>query len=268
LCASPYLLQIDDTCLHASPPTLKLSAFWQNSAYTAGCYTFSHVAWNKDPWPILKWKSSWDSKTFSKKTSFWTQLIHLSTSVTRWQDASGNIDILFPHMKVCSPQWTNRGRVIVPHFPVSFESVIYMHCQDFGARHSWEVIITSLQISTNGWIAFASDSDSQIEVMQKCKVLHRDGTFRATPSLFSQVYLKCGYVGGKGMPFWFVLMQNPTLGSYRSLFHVLRHQTRVVTGEGLNPEQIVIDFEKAAQTAAEEFSFTVKRHKVTLKHIF
>jgi hypothetical protein len=29
----------------------------------------------------------------------------------------------------------------------------------------------------------------------------------------------------------------------------------------------VIDFEKAAQTAAEEFSFTVKPHKVTLKHI-
>jgi hypothetical protein len=104
--------------------------------------------------------------------------------------------------------------------------------------------------------------------MQKCKVLHMDGTFRATPSLLSQVYLICGRVGGKVTPFCFLLMQNRTLGRYRSLFHVLRHQTRAVTGEELNPEQIVIDFEKAAQTAAEEFSFTVKRHKVTLKHIF
>jgi hypothetical protein len=60
-------------------------------------------------------------------------------------------------------------------------------------------------------------------------------------------------------------MQNQNLGSYRSLFHVLRQHTTV--GEELNPKRIEIA-EKPAQTAVEEFSFTVKPHKVTLKHIF
>jgi len=71
-----------------------------------------------------------------------------------------------------------------------------------------------------------------------------DGTFRAVPKLFSQLYTIHGYKNRTTIPLIYVLMTNRTTNSYNEMLQMLKHNN-----PNLNPYSIIIDFEKAFETA-------------------
>ncbi|CAI6356952.1 unnamed protein product [Macrosiphum euphorbiae] len=73
----------------------------------------------------------------------------------------------------------------------------------------------------------------------ECKNIH-DGTFRAVPKLFSQLYTIHGYKNRTTIPLIYVLMTNRTTNSYNEMLQMLKHNN-----PNLNPYSIIIDFEKA-----------------------
>ena len=72
-----------------------------------------------------------------------------------------------------------------------------------------------------------------------------DGTFKSCPHLFSQVYIINGYYRGECLPMAFALMSKKSAPSYEKVFRALKLAVMEIHPAGLQPRNIITDFESA-----------------------
>jgi len=100
-----------------------------------------------------------------------------------------------------------------------------------------------------GIAAFATDEN--LEILQKCKEVYIDGTFRSTPPPYKQFVTIHGKFDGRVLCLVSCLMGGKTTGHYRQVFQCLKTAVRRLTRRRLKPRRIVCDFEQAIILAAE-----------------
>ena len=106
-------------------------------------------------------------------------------------------------------------------------------------------------------VVFASNL--QLKIMVQSEFIHMDGTFKACPELFAQLYIMQGYYRGECFPVCFVLMTNRTSSSYSRVFKALKIHALTLNPLGLNPVSFITDFEPAIKTAIE-LEFPLSNH--------
>ncbi|CAF1097767.1 unnamed protein product [Brachionus calyciflorus] len=85
-------------------------------------------------------------------------------------------------------------------------------------------------------ICFASNI--QLEILSKCKRWHVDGTFRASPSLFYQVYLIHGWLNNEMHSCAYIFLRHKNKNSYSRMIDQLKRNA-IVHGFVFQPEVIV-----------------------------
>ncbi|KAG8176080.1 hypothetical protein JTE90_025538 [Oedothorax gibbosus] len=87
-------------------------------------------------------------------------------------------------------------------------------------------------------------TSENLNFLQNCKHWFADGTFKSAPHLFTQIYTIHGIVKSQNVPAVYALLPSKTEAVYSQLLAALK-----VLNPNLNPETILIDFEKAAMNA-------------------
>ncbi|CAF0717105.1 unnamed protein product [Brachionus calyciflorus] len=95
-------------------------------------------------------------------------------------------------------------------------------------------------------ICFASDK--QLEILSLTKRWHVDGTFKAAPSLFYQLYMIHAWYLDEMHACVFVFLQNKYQSSYLRMLSLIKENSEKANFI-LNPSEIVIDFEVGAINA-------------------
>ena len=97
-------------------------------------------------------------------------------------------------------------------------------------------------------IAFATRRN--LEQLAECNMWYMDGTFKACPNLFTQIYTINGVKDGKSFPYVFALLPSKTRLTYETFFRELR-----MAGQEFNiqlaPPHIMVDFEQAVVAEAK-----------------
>ena len=116
---------------------------------------------------------------------------------------------------------------------------------DINLTGEWTVNLEGLRFllettAENDMIIFATDAN--LRRLSACDTVYMDGTFKACPKLYSQLFTIHGLHNGYVVPLVFVLLSSKKSDAYYKLFNKLRDAI-AANGEILNPKLIVTDFE-------------------------
>ncbi|XP_076448513.1 uncharacterized protein LOC143285168 [Babylonia areolata] len=100
-----------------------------------------------------------------------------------------------------------------------------------------------------GYAIFCTEEN--FSTLRRCETVYMDGTFRACPQPYRQVFTILGDVRGFVIPLVNVLMANRTTGSYRQVLARVRRITRQITHHNWRPQVIIADFEMGLWNAVE-----------------
>ena len=89
-------------------------------------------------------------------------------------------------------------------------------------------------------------TQKNLQLLQKCEHWFADGTFSTSPNLFYQIYTVHGIQFNNVFPSIFALLPNKTETTYVNFYNALK-----TLNESLNPNSIMVDFEKAAINAIQ-----------------
>jgi hypothetical protein len=103
----------------------------------------------------------------------------------------------------------------------------------------------------NAWGVVIFATAENLTVLQQCRDLYIDGTFRTVPRPYYQYVTIHGTFHGRVIPFVSCLLAGITVGHYRQLLQTLKTKVRHVTGHALKPKRIMCDFELAIMSAVE-----------------
>jgi hypothetical protein len=109
----------------------------------------------------------------------------------------------------------------------------------------------------SGILLFASDAD--LQWLSRSRIILIDGSFEVAPEFFLQMYTIHGDIFDHEIkPFVYALLPNKTEYTYNRLFHIVQSEMGD-RGLVLQPEKIILDFEKAA------FNVVIRRFPLTYK---
>lgn len=103
----------------------------------------------------------------------------------------------------------------------------------------------------NGWGVAIFATEENLRVLQQCRDLYFDGTFRSAPKPYCQYVTIHGTFRGRVIPLVSCLLGGKTVGHYRQIIRKLKTAVRFVTGHALKPKTVVCDFEIAIKSAIE-----------------
>jgi hypothetical protein len=103
----------------------------------------------------------------------------------------------------------------------------------------------------NAWAVVVFATDENFTVLQQCRDLFIDGTFRTAPRPYYQYVTIHGTFGGRVIPLVSCLLGGKTVGHYRQILQTLKAKVRQVTGHSLRPKRVICDFELAVMSAVE-----------------
>ena len=109
------------------------------------------------------------------------------------------------------------------------------------------------------WDCFIFATEENLRVLQQCRDLYIDATFRTCPEPFSQVLTIMGNYHGRHLTLVNCLMGQRTVGHYRHLMKALKRKIRQLTHNRFNPTNIVCDFEIPLLNAVQT-EFPRSRH--------
>ena len=102
----------------------------------------------------------------------------------------------------------------------------------------------------NAWglLMFATEN---IQVLQECRDVYIDGTFRTVSKPFYQYLTIHGNLQGRVVPLIHCLVAGKTVGHYRQMLANLKTNVRNAVGRSFRPRIVVCDFEQAIISAVE-----------------
>ena len=108
-----------------------------------------------------------------------------------------------------------------------------------------------LLYSDNAWGIVVFATNENLTVLQQCRDLYVDGTFRTVPKPFYQYVTIHGNFRGRIIPLVGALLSGKTTGHYREVLKTVKIHVQQVTGQRFKPGRIICDFELAIITAVE-----------------
>jgi hypothetical protein len=109
----------------------------------------------------------------------------------------------------------------------------------------------------NEWGIVLFGTKENMTVLNECKYVFVDGTFRTSPRPYYQVLTIHGRFGKRVIHLATALMKGKSVGEYRQVFKALKRGVRYATGSRLKPRFVVCDYELALITCVEtEFQRT------------
>ena len=115
---------------------------------------------------------------------------------------------------------------------------------------TWNQARFLLELDQQNEIAIFA-TDENLNVLRDCTTIYMDGTFRACPRPYSQVFTIVGNLHGFVIPLVHVLMGNRRTRSYRLVFRLLKRAVHRITHHHWRPRQVVCDFEFALWAAVQ-----------------
>ena len=103
----------------------------------------------------------------------------------------------------------------------------------------------------NDWGIALFATTANIRILQKCRKVFIDGTFKTCPRPYYQFVTVHGMYLGQVFVLAMCLMTGKTVGLYRQLLQKLKQSVRNVTRHRWHPAMIICDFEQALQLAIE-----------------
>lgn len=103
----------------------------------------------------------------------------------------------------------------------------------------------------NDWGIAAFAPDANLRILQQCREVYMDGTFRCCPRPYNQFFTVLGRYRGWVVSLVTVLMTNRDIGSYRQVLQAIKRHVRNITHHQLRPQTVVCDFELALINAVE-----------------
>ncbi|KAK3911522.1 Long-chain-fatty-acid--CoA ligase 1 [Frankliniella fusca] len=94
--------------------------------------------------------------------------------------------------------------------------------------------------------------NNHLKLLLKSALWAIDGTFKASPHIFSQIYAIHGNVNGKWLPLVIALLEQKTRATYEHHFEVLKEEGRRRLRKTLAPAAVSTDYEQGAIKAAQE----------------
>ncbi len=103
----------------------------------------------------------------------------------------------------------------------------------------------------NAWGILVFCTSKSCKMLQRCKIMYIDGTFRTAPEPYMQFVTIHGFYGDRVIPFVFCLLNGKQVGQYRQLLRHVKQKVRRETGHALRPRKVVCDFEASLIAAIE-----------------
>ena len=103
----------------------------------------------------------------------------------------------------------------------------------------------------NAWGYAVFATDEALECLGECNDVFMDGTFKSVPRPYAQLLTVHGFYRDRVIPLVFVLMHDRQIGTYRQVFSHIKRKFNRLTGNQLQPTNIITDFETGLITAAE-----------------
>ncbi len=223
---------------------ISMKKYWRSNSCTARCMTSgkSIVKINlehnhtPDPANIEKHKILTSMKERAISTQESTQQILATASIGISNAASGQLPSV-PSMKKTirrtrhgiqapAPNPLNLTELTIPH-----DYSITLNGTPFLLHDSGNTLDRILIFSTN----------RNLDLMSQCSHWFADGTFKASPPLFPQVYTIHAVKYSNVIPTVVVLMPNKSEATYTRVLNALKN-----LNGNLNPTSIMTDFEQAA----------------------
>lgn len=134
----------------------------------------------------------------------------------------------------------------IPPLPTDIEDV---HIEDEWAR-TWkgERFLSHLD---NDWGIAIFTTSKMLRVLQQCRRVFIDGTFRTAPHPYTQFVTIHGDLNGFVVPLVFCLTTGKTIGQYRQILQHVKQEVRRVTRRRFKPSRMVLDFEQSLMMAVE-----------------
>ena len=90
-----------------------------------------------------------------------------------------------------------------------------------------------------------------MRVLSECDNILCDGTFKACPSPYYQLYVIVGFWENRFIPLVFSFLSGKTTFHYRKLFGIICRRVRRITGQAWVPQRIITDYERGVISALE-----------------
>jgi hypothetical protein len=103
----------------------------------------------------------------------------------------------------------------------------------------------------SGWGLLMFATEENLKVLQECRDIYIDGTFRTTPKPFYQYVSIHGHYRGRVLPLVHCLVVGKTVGHYRQIIINLKLNVRNLVGRPFSPKRVMCDFEQAIISAIE-----------------
>jgi hypothetical protein len=103
----------------------------------------------------------------------------------------------------------------------------------------------------NAWGILIFATSKCLKLLHQCQQLYIDGTFRTSPTPYTQFVTIHGFFHDRVVPLIFCLLTGKQIGQYRQLLKHVKNRVRQLTGHKFRPRQIVCDFESSLITAIE-----------------
>lgn len=133
---------------------------------------------------------------------------------------------------------------VVPPIPQTVAQVLIP--QEWSTTFNGENFVRH-QNNNRGILIVATDGD--IRLMGRCNTLFMDGTFKTAPHPYTQMFTVHGMLNNYVFRFTCSLLINKAQESYQYVIQQIKIAYRNLTGNDLNPNAVVIDFEAALKQA-------------------
>jgi hypothetical protein len=158
----------------------------------------------------------------------------------------------FPQYSEIKPALYKNRQKAFPSLPQSLgeftieQDNYNFHLNEDGQRF----LLADTKLNNDRIVIFSSSIG--LEVLEKLKKWHCDGTFKTAPKLFYQFYLIYGTSKGNIMPCAFILLIGKSEAIYKRMINEL-HEAALGMRLKLEPEMIYVDFELAAIKAFQYY---------------
>ena len=92
-------------------------------------------------------------------------------------------------------------------------------------------------------------TDDGMPVLSECDNILCDGTFKACPSPYYQIYVNVGFCENRFIPLVFSFLTEKTTFHYRKLFGIICKRVRRITGQAWVPQRIITNYETGVISA-------------------
>lgn len=156
----------------------------------------------------------------------------------------GNVEEGIPRFESIRSTLNRTRALVVPPIPANIADVDIPG--EWGETWRGEAFLR-IQNRDRGILIFQTNED--IRLLSRCQTIFMDGTFKTAPHPFNQLFTIHGLLNGYVFKLGCALISNKALETYQYILVSIKNEVHQLTGNHLQPERIIIDFEAGLKGA-------------------